>query len=85
MYKKEILQSNNKNETKSKKNKKFTILFLNLFLEKGEGREKERESNTNVRLPLVRPELGTWPTAQACAPIRNQSRDFSVHRQHSVH
>ena len=40
--------------------------FIHLFLEGGgEGRKKER--NINVWLPLVCPQSGTWPTAQACA------------------
>ena len=48
----------------------FFFYFLKrcyLFLEKGEGREKERERNINVWLPLRCPQLGTWPTTQACA------------------
>ena len=37
------------------------------------GGEGERERNTNVWLPLVRPLLGTWPTAQACALTGNRT------------
>ena len=39
--------------------------FIYLFLEKG--REKDRERNVNVWLPLMCPQLGTWPATQACA------------------
>ena len=31
-------------------------------------------------LPVVHPQLGTWPTTQACALARNQSGDLSVCR-----
>ena len=44
--------------------------FIYLFLERGEGKEKERERNTDW-LPLARPQLGTWPTTQACALTGN--------------
>ena len=53
--------------------------FIFLFLEKGEGREKERERN-NVWLPLIRPQLGTWPITQACALTENRTSDPLVHR-----
>ena len=36
------------------------------FLER-EGKEKERKRNINVWLPLTHPQLGSWPTTQACA------------------
>ena len=48
----------------------FNKDFIYLFLEKGEGREKKRESNIS-QLPLTRPQLGTWPTTQACALTGN--------------
>ena len=41
--------------------------FIYLFLE----REEKRERNINVLLPLVHPQLGAWPTIQACAPTGN--------------
>ena len=31
-------------------------------------------------LPLTRPQVGTWPTTQACALTGNQTSDLSVHR-----
>ena len=49
----------------------FFKYFTYLFLEGREGREKERERNINVWLPLVCPQLGTWPTTQACALTEN--------------
>ena len=45
--------------------------FISLFFDRGEGREKERERNINVWLPLMRPQVGTWPATQACAPTGN--------------
>ena len=45
--------------------------LIYLFLERGEGREKEREKNVNVWLPLTSPQLGTWPTTEACALTGN--------------
>ena len=44
-----------------------------LFLDRGEGREKERERNINVWLPLVHPQLGTWPKTQAYALTGNRT------------
>ena len=41
------------------------------FLERGEGKEKEKERNINVCLPLMCPQLGIWPTMQACALTGN--------------
>ena len=43
-------------------------------------RQKGREGNINVWLPLVRPQLGIWPTIQACALTGNQTNDPLVHR-----
>ena len=50
--------------------------FIYLFLERGEGREKERERNINVWLPLMHPQLGTWPTTQACSLTGNRLATF---------
>ena len=57
----------------------FIFLKIYLFLERGGGREKERERNTDVGeryidpLPLTRPQLGTWPTTQACVLTWNRT------------
>ena len=45
------------------------ILFI-LFLEREEEKEKEREGNIKW-MPLTHPQLGSWPTTQACALIGN--------------
>ena len=58
----------------------FFLRFIYLFLERGEGKEKERERNINVWLPLARPLLETWPTAQACVLTGNWTSDPLVHR-----
>ena len=62
----------------------FHILFfyevIYLFLERGEGKEKKREKNTDVWLPLVRPQLGTWPTTRARALTGNQTSNPLVCR-----
>ena len=59
----------------------FKILF---FYREGVRREKERERNISVwekhYLPLARPQLGTWPTMQACALTRSWASDLSFHR-----
>ena len=57
----------------------FKILFY-LFLHRGEGREKERERNINVWLPLMNPQLGTWPETQAGTLTGNQTNNPLVHR-----
>ena len=54
--------------------------FIYLFLGRGEVREKQRERNINVWLPLVFPQLGTWPTTQPWALTGNWTSDLSVHR-----
>ena len=33
-----------------------------------------------MQLPLSHPQLGTWPTTQACAPTRNRTSDCLVRR-----
>ena len=45
--------------------------FIYLSLDRGEGRKKDRERNINVWLPFTCPQLGTWPTTQACALTGN--------------
>ena len=65
------------------RNWKYIVQFFLkkiLFIFRGERREKEKESNIIVRLPFVRPLLGTWPTAQAGALTGNQTSDFLVCR-----
>ena len=42
------------------------------------GRKKER--NINAWLPLMHPQLRTWPATQACALTGNQTNDPLVHR-----
>ena len=59
--------------------KYFLKDFIYLFLERGGGWEKERERNINW-LPLIPPQLGTWPITQACALTGNQTGDLSVCR-----
>ena len=54
--------------------KKFIYL-----LEKGAGREKEKKRNINW-LSLAHPQMGTWPTTQACALTRNRTCGLSVCR-----
>ena len=64
--------------------------FIYLFLERGEGREKERERNImketsickrNINwFLLASPQLGTWPTTQACALTGIRTGDLSVCR-----
>ena len=58
----------------------FLKYFIYLFLDRGEGREKKRERNINVWLPLVCPQLATWPVTQACALTRNQTGDPLIRR-----
>ena len=50
-----------------------------IYLERGEGGEKEMERNICVCLPLVHPQLGTWPTTQACALSGNRTGNPLVH------
>ena len=55
------------------------VLFI-LFLQRGERREKDRKRNINVWLPLVCPQMGTWPATQACALTGNLTSDPLVFR-----
>ena len=65
-------------QTKGFQNFKLYIFSLSLFFfrERGGGREIEkhrcvRETSVGCQLPLACPQLGTWPTAQACALTGN--------------
>ena len=59
---------------------KLYLKIFYLLLERGEERERERETSMceryEDRLPLARPQLGTWPTTQACALTRNRTGDL---------
>ena len=50
----------------------FKRFYLFTFRERG-GREEKRERNISVRLPLIRPLLGTSLATQACALTRNRT------------
>ena len=62
----------------------FTIelikYFIYLFLEKGGGKERGRRilmcKRDSDQLPLACPELGTWPTTQACTLTSNGTSDY---------
>ena len=60
----------------------FKTLFT--FRERGEGRERGRETSMCERyiswVPLSHPQLGAWPTSQACALTGNRTGDLSVPR-----
>ena len=56
----------------------FKIFYLFIYLERR--RKGEREGNISVWLPLMHPLLGTWPAAQACALIGNQTSNTLVLR-----
>ena len=53
------------------------------------GRKRGRETSMCKRninlLPLARPQLGTWPTTQACALTGNRTSGLSVCRQCPSH
>ena len=56
-----------------------------LFLERREGRRRGRETSMCERyinwLPLICPQLGTWPATQAaCALTGNRTGNLLVHR-----
>ena len=65
--------------------KLFFFLRFYLFLrERGKG-EGERERHQCVKkyisgLSLACPQLGTWPTTQACALTSSQTGNLLVHR-----
>ena len=56
-----------------------------LFLERRKGKEEVRKRNISVWLPLTCPQLGIWPTIQACALIGNQTGNPLVWSLHSIH
>ena len=65
----------------------FFFFFKILFLERGEGRERgQKHQFIHVcercidQLLLIRPQMRTWPTTQACALIGNQTSDLLVCR-----
>ena len=60
----------------------FKKIFIYSFLEQGKGKEGERETERETLmceryinwLPLMPPQLGTWPTTQACTLTGNWTR-----------
>ena len=66
------------------KRKKFLKDFIYLFLERGGGRGKQREETSicerNINWLLLVPQLGTWPTTQACALTGNWTGNILVCR-----
>ena len=59
----------------------FLKFYYNLFVFIERGGEREREErNINVCLPLMHPQLGTWPTTQVCALTGNPTGDPLVCR-----
>ena len=58
----------------------LNLFFKTFYLFIIREREIERERNISVWLPLVCPQLGTWPAAQPCVPTGNPTSDLLVHR-----
>ena len=58
---------------------KGKTILLFIFRERGKEKEGEKHDVWN-RLLLSCPQLGTWPTTQACAPTGNWTGDPSFHR-----
>ena len=56
----------------------FKKYFIYLFLERW--RETSMCKRNISQLLLSNPQLGTWPTTQACALTGNRTSDLSVHR-----
>ena len=56
------------------------ILFIPFHIEGKGGRETLIYDRNINWLPLAHPQLGTWPTTQACALTGNQTGDPSIHR-----
>ena len=58
----------------------FFFVRFYLFIFKERGRAGDMERNINVWLPLACPQLGTWPSTQACAVTGNWTYNSLVHR-----
>ena len=61
----------------------YLFTFRRRAREGARERERKRQRNTDVsidRLPLVWPQMGTWPTTQLCALTRNRTGVLLVHR-----
>ena len=58
----------------------FIILRFYLFTFREKKREGEREGEKHRWLPLTYPQLGTWPTIQACALAGNWTSGLLTHR-----
>ena len=62
----------------------FKTLFI--YFQREGKRARKRGRGTSMckrnmdRLPLTRPQLGTWPATQACALTGNHTSNLSVHR-----
>ena len=56
----------------------YIDFFKDLFIFRDRGKEGER--NITVRLPLMRPLLGTWPATQACVLSGNRTVNPLIHR-----
>ena len=55
--------------------------FIYLFSERREGGRETSVCERNInRLPLAHPQLGTWPTTQACALTGNRTGELLVRR-----
>ena len=63
----------------------FCFLRFYLFLEREGGKKRGRKTSMYKRyinrLPLALPQLGAWPTTQACALTRNRTGNLLVHRR----
>ena len=56
----------------------FKVLFTSFFLERG--REGEREEEKHQCVPLIHPQLETWPTTQVCALTGDPTNNPLGHR-----
>ena len=59
--------------------------MLFIYFREGKGGEKRGRGTATCkrsidRLPLTHPQLGTWPTTQACALTGNRTGDLSLCR-----
>ena len=57
----------------------FKIFYLFIFRERGRAGEREGEKHQCV-VAFCMPQLGTWPTTQACALTGNRTGDPLVRR-----